>query len=244
MKPLIVAGLSVMVLTSTAFAQRFEAPLILGPSWNAAMGDVNGDGLPDVLGAANAQITVHLATAPGRFAAPLVYAVGQFPWEGEKLAVADFNGDRYADVALFTYAAVEVFAGGPDGLRRIGHVAFPNGQSNFGSIAAGDLNADGKVDLFVADMGSSHTNLMSLVGDGRGGFSIVSRHAGPSGMNTCYAGAFGDFNADGKTDVAAACQDQGVQLFLGHGDGTLDPPVRSIANLSAVDVAAGDMDRD
>lgn len=240
MKLPIVAGWCVLVLTSTAFAQTFEAPLRLAiQSDSIAVGDVNGDGLPDVLGVKSSHLLVQLAIAPGQFAPPLVYATGSVPGGGEKLAVGDFNGDRYADVAVSGFGSLQVFVGAAVGMSRIGAVPFLGG-----SIAAGDLNADGKVDLFVAPIDTSEGHYMSLLGDGRGGFSVLFTGYDPV-MRHCHAVAIGDYNADGKTDAAAACQNAGVQMFAGRGDGTFALPVRAAgAPSTAIDVTAADFDRD
>src|SRR5262249_11528160 len=60
----------------------------------------------------------------------------------------------------------------------------------------------------------------------------------------------GDFNGDGKLDVAAAQQlNHSVSVLLGHGDGTFAPPRAFAANgtdltLSPVSMAVGDVNGD
>src|SRR5438034_8431886 len=52
----------------------------------------------------------------------------------------------------------------------------------------------------------------------------------------------GDFNRDGKTDLAVAAGS--VVLLLGKGDGTFTPSTVNLENPSAVGIAAADFDRD
>jgi hypothetical protein len=79
-------------------------PSINGPhAFSLAVGDLNGDGTPDlVIGAAgtnfsNSTLTVLLGNGDGFFHQDAVYAPGGHDTLG--VAVADFNGDGALDVA-------------------------------------------------------------------------------------------------------------------------------------------------
>ena len=66
----------------------------------------------------------------------------------------------------------------------------------------------------------------------------------PAGRNTEIA-ALGDFNEDGFDDVVATNDTgnpRGIQLLIGNGDGTFDPPVYFQAGADGI--AVGDFDRD
>ena len=66
----------------------------------------------------------------------------------------------------------------------------------------------------------------------------------PAGRNTEIA-ALGDFNEDGFVDVVATNDTgnpRGIQLLIGNGDGTFDPPVYLQAGADGI--AVGDFDRD
>src|SRR5208282_5988925 len=54
--------------------------------------------------------------------------------------------------------------------------------------------------------------------------------------------AIGDFNGDGKTDLAVADYYSGVSVLLGNGDGTFQPPVSYAAGPGPTFVAVGDFD--
>jgi hypothetical protein len=99
------------------------------------------------------------------------------------------------------------------------------------TIAIGDFNADGKLDL-VASVDPEY--LVLLLGNGDGTF------AAPSIIFNSYAKRPGgvvaaDFNGDGKLDLAYyhdECANQGsgpcsgnLDFLLGNGDGTFQPPL-------------------
>jgi hypothetical protein len=96
------------------------------------------------------------------------------------------------------------------------------------AIAAADFDGDGIPDL--ADTSLAPESLTILKGAGDGNFAQAFRYAFPDLVPVSLA--TGDFNRDGKQDVAALVQipsgvsSQGeVQIFLGNGDGTLQPPM-------------------
>ena len=95
------------------------------------------------------------------------------------------------------------------------------------SVAVGDFNGDGKPDLAVANSGTN--TVMVLLNNGNGTFTAGNSYS--SGYvqlllrRRPYGIVAGDFNGDGKLDLATANYDQTidtgtVQIFLGNGNGT------------------------
>lgn len=96
------------------------------------------------------------------------------------------------------------------------------------SVAVADFNGDGKPDLAIANYGANSggpgSSVTVLLGDGSGNFTQASNSPilVPTGQNgNSYSLAAGDFNADGRPDIAvAAVYSDNVTVLLGNGDGT------------------------
>jgi hypothetical protein len=93
-----------------------------------------------------------------------------------------------------------------------------------GSIALGDLNRDGHLDLAVSTF-SGGFKVWLLLGNGAGGFPFSTSWG--TGLHPLADLAIGDFNSDDKLDLAvvdASADD--IVILSGRGDGTLEPEVR------------------
>ena len=109
----------------------------------------------------------------------------------------------------------------------------------------GDFNGDGKQDLATANYNSANgsVNVSVLLGDGNGAFGSAISFGGAGSGSTSVA--VGDFNGDGKQDLAAANQSSfNVSIRLGNGSGGFGsaPTFGAGGNPSAV--AVGDFNGD
>jgi uncharacterized protein (TIGR03437 family) len=151
------------------------------------------------------------------------------------VAVGDFNGDGKQDVALLAAGAfdtsppneVVVLLGKGNGTFEKGSV-YPAGIASRG-LTVGDFNGDGKQDLAVANVSSGDVSV--LLGNGNGTFQpVVSVPAQVGTVNVPDSGpssvAVGDFNGDGRQDLALLFPQSGqIGVLLGNGDGTFQPLV-------------------
>jgi hypothetical protein len=160
-----------------------------------------------------------------------------------------------ADIANFRTASVTVVNPGPGGgtsnvvffettrptsaIALTTPAAFAIGSSPV-SVATGDFNSDGKLDLVVANMFTN--NVSMLLGNGDGTFQIHVDYA------TDTAPAFvavGDFDGDGKLDLAVAnSSSNNISILLGNGDGTFQAAVNYVAGSSPFSIALGDFNKD
>jgi hypothetical protein len=163
-----------------------------------ALGDVNGDLIPDlaVANAGNNTISVFQGTGGGAFSGRTDFPTGNGP---TGVALQDVNGDTRLDLMVTNSGSntVRVMLGDGAGNFTV-TTDVPTGTGPR-AIVTTDLNADGNVDLAVANEGSNDVSL--LQGDGTGAFPF--RSAVPTGTRPRGIAA-GDLDRDGKPDVFTA----------------------------------------
>jgi len=118
-------------------------------------------------------------------------------------------------------------------------VEYGAGDSPY-SVAIGDLDADGNLDLAVANSGSESVSV--LLGNGDGTFqAAVNYGAG----DTPYSVAIGDLDGDSNLDLAVANHwSNNVSVLLGTGDGTFQTAVHYGIEMLPDTVVIGDLDGD
>src|SRR5262245_49209151 len=151
----------------------------------------------------------------------------------ESVVVADFNRDGAPDIAVANSGNNNVAVLFGDGL---GHF-MPGSRSPFAvgsfpsSVAVGDFNSDGRPDLVTANFGGGSVTI--LLGNGSADFRPAAGSPLAVGVAPISV-AVGDFNGDGRPDLAVANQDSdNVTILLGNGSGGFSPAAGS-------PVAAGD----
>jgi VCBS repeat protein/centrosomal CEP192-like protein/FG-GAP repeat protein len=119
-----------------------------------------------------------------------------------------------------------------------------SGGSAFGaavSVAVADFNGDGKPDLAVADAGGNAVSI--LLGNGDGTFQAPKDFTIVPGNNFTTYVAAGDFNGDGKADLAVI-DNSTVYVVLGNGDGTFTLKITLTGIANPQSVALGDFNGD
>ncbi len=183
------------------FTQAVVSPTVGNTPSSLAVGDFNGDGIPD-LAVANEDddtVTILLGNGDGTFtAAAESPATG---YEPAGIAVADFNGDGKADIAVSNFGpgsnSLTILLGNGDGTFTPAASAATGSQPY--QVVAADFNGDGIVDLAMANTAGCDASV--LLGNGDGTFSPV--YAPAAGWFP-YSLAVGDFNGDGVPDLAVA----------------------------------------
>jgi hypothetical protein len=206
--------------------------------FSVAMGDLNGNGSPD-LATANAgsnTVSVLANRGDGIFEAKHDYVTGQGPLS---VAIGDVNGDAKPDLVTANGAnTISVLANRGDGNFQT-NVDYPTGDSPY-SVALGDLTGDGKPDLATANNSSDTVSVLVNRGDGR----FQSRVDYASGDGPLSV-AIGDLNSDGKPDlVVANALGNSVAVFLNRGDGTFRTKLVYATGSSPQRVAIGDVNAD
>jgi len=114
--------------------------------------------------------------------------------------------------------------------------SFPAGPTP-GAIVVGNFNADTIPDLAVANRNGSTVSVLLGNGDGTFGPPIES----DSDYNQ-WTLAVGDFNGDGKADLAAGTYAR-ITILLGNGDGTFQAPVQyDVGNGTTRSIQVGKLD--
>jgi hypothetical protein len=147
-------------------------------SFDISFADFNGDGKTDVVvssaGSADLEL-VFLGNGDGTFQAARSSAGIPFPCSSALAVSGDFTGDGKPDLALNcqnnTPFGVYILAGNGDGTFQAPTLSIPNVS---GTMAAADLNGDGKLDLVVEEGGNTG---QIFLGNGGGTFSNANNYA-------------------------------------------------------------------
>jgi hypothetical protein len=158
------------------------------------------------------------------------------------LALADLNGDSHLDVVVAYDLATTMSVLINDGQGRFaGHVDYQTGPGLYPwSVAVGDVDGDGDVDIVVGSQCDfshcAHSTVGLFLNQGDGTFAPKLDYG--SFVNITSV-ALGDVNGDDKLDLVAAT-DQ-VSVFVNTGDGKIAPPVNYPSSGALASVVLADL---
>ncbi len=158
------------------------------------------------------------------------YYIPRFAFHVFRLLLAAFCvmfwlSPAYADSSMFTFPSLLL-----DG-------------NNAVSVAVGDLNGDGALDL-VLGKGFDFRPHQMYLNDGRGNFATPTPLPG-GGYGTFISVALGDLNGDGALDIVLGNSDQSSQVYLNDGRASFAAPrPLSGSGGDTRSVAVGDLNGD
>jgi hypothetical protein len=204
-----------------SFIALIESPLPDVTTGCMIVGDLNSDGKSDLVTCGNKNnIWVLLGNGDATFQPAATYTVGTtqpvFLW------LADFNGDGTPDILVVNGdSTVSVLLNNGDGTFQPQVVTSVASANVLVAVAVGDFTGDGKADLAipVAVPQNGESAPAVLIGNGDGTFQAPMMTGGATGSPQYGEVAVGDFNGDGKLDLAWE-----TAVFLGNGNGTLQAP--------------------
>ena len=190
-----------------------------------------------------------------KFKTPRVLTVSGSQGTLPGLTVKDFNNDGVSDLIYYaSQPGVAISLSNSTGGYEAGRTVYNGGIR---SLRAGDLNNDGKNDLALIT-NETNARLITLLGDGAGGFSApINLETGRGPLVTVIA----DFNGDNKPDLAVGTgslnpptfpptppTEYNVSIHLGDGAGGFAAPKHTTINTSAgsylTQIEAGDFNGD
>jgi hypothetical protein len=225
---------------------------------NMAVADVNNDGKPDVVIVSTSGVYVLLNNGDGTLASAKL--IDSTPTTAAVAAIADLNGDGKPDLVVLqdgnffssppVPGNVLVYLGNGDGTFGAAATYLANTYSD-GGLALADVNGDGKIDILAttgtySSGGVTNSVLDVLLGNGDGTFQTPVTTTQDDQVPFLTDIAVGDFNQDGKLDVAQGdcCGLGNTYIFFGNGDGTFQAPVALGVGLSSTSLIVEDVNGD
>ena len=255
-------GPSVWRNTGAGFS-NISAGLPYAADGAVGWGDYNNDGRLDILmtgwnfpNFASIVTSIYRNNGNGTFSDA---AAGLPPLARSAVAWGDYDNDGWQDILLCglnskTNPVTQVWRNTGTGFALDGSAVLPGVA--FGAVAWGDYDNDGWLDILLT--GSTHSNSVQAMpgasishvwrNTGSGFVSINADLPGVNGANNRSAAAWGDYDNDGRLDIALAGTSNGdepiAQVWRNIGSGFELNTNAPLTGLTDCSVAWGDFDND
>jgi hypothetical protein len=241
----------------------YSAPVnmpIAGSLLYIATSDFNDDGITDLAVCHLGGVSVFLGHGTagignGTFGSAATFAAGANP---QRIAPADFNEDGIVDVVVTNSSSNNVSILLGQGANGVGDgtfspaVNYATGTAP-GGVAIGDFNEDGIPDIVVINNAFSSSSVSVLIGQGaagRGDGTFAAAANYPTGGSNPAGITTGDFNEDGRTDLAVVNINSAmISILLGNGaggvgNGTFAAATAVPSSVGGRDIATADFNGD
>lgn len=201
--------------------------------------DFNNDGNLDlaISDYMSGLVNVLLGQGTGSFSGSVSYTVPHTGLGG--IVAADFTGDGKIDLATSYMAdgAIAILTGNGFGAFAFSHTVTVGTYGYPVGLVTADFNGDG-----IADLATANTNLHVLLGTGGGNFNPSTSYPVGSGPQDVTAG---DFNLDGKIDLAVAhLYSKNVAVLLGDGVGSFTSTTSFSTGIYSQNIVTSDVNSD
>ncbi len=200
----------------------------------SAVANMNGDGIPDLVGSTPSGFGILMGTPGGFEVTPARPSGAPASWD----AIGDVDGDGLADLVAREGDVVAIYFNRGEAFLKVASVI----GSTSGGMAVADMDGDG--DGEVITFGYSPPFSSAL---------LVLRPTAPTGTLEKWKEIAvdgpgellpADFDGDGAIDIAASCSWAQVFLFWNSGTGDLDPIAVGSSTDETADMAAEDINGD
>ncbi len=231
------------------------------PAIALAVGDLNRDGLDDfVHGGEDDPVRVYVQQQDGTFRGSTLTR-GDSHERAAAAAIFDADGDGVADIWLVlrdpgatppAHRHVLFMNAGAGRFRETDPAITATGSYDGVTLAPGDYDGDGRIDLFIGSYTAPGTGSPPgslLFRNDRNGFRDVTAEVGPmiAGWSTVTDALWMDVDGSGTLDLVVAGEWMPITLLLGDGrrlrDATAEAGLDSLTGWWQ-SLAAADMDRD
>jgi tetratricopeptide (TPR) repeat protein len=221
------AELQVKELAADPAIEWSRVPNLLAPGGRGAWGDADNDHHPDLVVAKGERPLAFYHNQAGRFVdatASVGLANVRGVWDATWL---DYDGDGYSDLYLVRSGYIgtgrnQMFRNVAGRFNDVTAEAGLDGMRRTARAITVDCDGDGKLDLLELGAASEGISSVRLYRNSGGKFHETTREAGLQSSTTAVDAVAGDFDHDGKLDLAVLYWMGGPKIFRNLGAGRFE----------------------